>query len=392
MGWRRGEQNGPGDEPDPDSGPPRHGPHREDQFRDEEPRDDAGAGGAGRDERLAGFAAGGSAEPASPADGSSDGGSDGDSGDGPDNGRRPDSDGDDSGVGDDGDGGDPGSGGGGPDRGTPPGPSPGPRAVARPGTDLIIPLMTLLGLGNRPGEAYRLGPLDPDLCRKLAALAANSPATEFCVTVTDHHGFAIGHGCARPRAPRHAAPTAPAAFTALAARINLTIPLTDLSNPTRPASRTGYVGRDSRGSPWDLTRRGGDHGPPGGYGTWTLTIPGGREFIVRLEQVPTLACDHARESRGYQPSDPLRHLVQVRDGECTFPTCTRHARESDFEHAIPYHKGGRTCACNAGARSRKCHRIKQSKGWNVTQPKPGWHQWTTPTGHTYTQEPKRYPA
>jgi hypothetical protein len=58
----------------------------------------------------------------------------------------------------------------------------------------------------------------------------------------------------------------------------------------------------------------------------------------------------------------------------------------------PYHKGGRTCACNTGARSRKCHRIKQSKGWSVTQPKPGYHQWTTPTGRVYTQEPKRYPA
>ena len=31
-------------------------------------------------------------------------------------------------------------------------------------------------------------------------------------------------------------------------------------------------------------------------------------------------------------------------------------------------------------------------GWNVMQPAPGWHQWTAPSGRTYTQEPKRYPA
>ena len=47
---------------------------------------------------------------------------------------------------------------------------------------------------------------------------------------------------------------------------------------------------------------------------------------------------------GYQPNDTLRHLVQVRDGTCTFPSCSRHARDSDFEHAQPYEKGGRTCA------------------------------------------------
>jgi hypothetical protein len=31
-------------------------------------------------------------------------------------------------------------------------------------------------------------------------------------------------------------------------------------------------------------------------------------------------------------------------------------------------------------------------GWKVTQPKPGWHVWTTPTGRTYVQEPWRYIA
>ena len=76
--------------------------------------------------------------------------------------------------------------------------------------------------------------------------------------------------------------------------------------------------------------------------------------------MPTYDCDHRNESHAYQPNDTLRHLVQIRDDECTFPPCSRHARETDFEHATPYDKGGRTCACNAGARSRKCHRVKQS--------------------------------
>ena len=61
----------------------------------------------------------------------------------------------------------------------------------------------------------------------------------------------------------------------------------------------------------------------------------------------------------------LRHLVQIAQPTCSAPGCRRDAERCDLDHAIPYDKGGRTCACNAGARSRKCHRIKQSAGWTV---------------------------
>ena len=95
-------------------------------------------------------------------------------------------------------------------------------------------------------------------------------------------------------------------------------------------------------------------------GAWALTLPGGRELTVRFDVVPTHACDHRHQVGTYEPSDRLRRLVQVRDHECTFPPCSRPARESDFEHAVPYDKGGRTDACNAGARSRRCHQVKQA--------------------------------
>ena len=66
----------------------------------------------------------------------------------------------------------------------------------RPLADLVLPLATLLGLAERPGEGHGLGPLDPALCRDLALAAAGSPWTRLCVTVTDPDGIAIGHGCA----------------------------------------------------------------------------------------------------------------------------------------------------------------------------------------------------
>jgi hypothetical protein len=64
--------------------------------------------------------------------------------------------------------------------------------------DLVLPLSTLLGLAERPGEGHGLGPLDPDLCRALAVTAANSRHSTVCVTVTNPSGVAIGHSCARP--------------------------------------------------------------------------------------------------------------------------------------------------------------------------------------------------
>ena len=305
-------------------------------------------------------------------------------------------------------------------------PSAGRALQLRP-PDLVVPLATLLGLTERPGEIQGFGPLDPALARQLAAAAAASPRTQVCVTLTSPEGYATGHGCARPGRTRRAAPaTAPpgTAPGALPARLNLTIPATALPplarrthppgpwtltpsatppppDETTPPDRTGPpdsgLGQadTGQGRPTGHGRPDGPPdgtGPPDGYGTWTLTIPGGRQLTVRLDPVPTLDCDHRHESHGYHPSDRLRHLVQVRDGACTFPPCSRHARESDFEHATPYHKGGRTCGCNAGARSRACHQVKQSPGWKLTQPRPGWHQWQTPAGRIYTQEPWRYPA
>ena len=277
--------------------------------------------------------------------------------------------------------------------------------------DLILPLATLLGQADKPGEGHGLGALDPDLCRTLARTAALSPHTTICLTITNPDGIAIGHGCAKPPRPPTPAPGGPAPphgeapppLVALPGRINLTATADHLaellSAETGPPDGPAPPGARASGG-WALAPRGtpgtraaaGPPGDPDWCRTWALTLPGGRELTARLEPVPTYECDHRHESHAYQPNDRLRHLVQVRDHTCTFPTCSRHARDSDFEHAIPYDQGGRTCACNAGARSRKCHRVKQSPGWKVTQPRPGWHQWETPRGRTYTQGPKRYPV
>ena len=251
--------------------------------------------------------------------------------------------------------------------------------------EVTVPLATLQATAARPGDSRLLGPLDPALARQLAAAAARSPGSRWEVTIVNDRGYATGHGIARPRrGERQHSPPTPAAC-ALPARVNVTVTEALLRQLAERAAqpRSGAPPGD-----WELVPR----TTKDRSGPWVLILPGGRQLTVRFDVVPTYACDHAYEVSSYQPSERLRRLVQVRDHECTFPPCSRPARESDFEHAVPYDQGGRTDACNAGARSRRCHRVKQAPGWTVTQPRPGWHVWTTPTGRTYVQEPWRYTA
>ncbi|MBO0806529.1 MAG: hypothetical protein J2P25_26050 [Nocardiopsaceae bacterium] len=143
-------------------------------------------------------------------------------------------------------------------------------------------------------------------------------------------------------------------------------------------------------------------GPDGGYGSWILSVPGNRHagggqpgsrrYRVDMHKIPLHECDHRYATDAYAPGDLLRHLVQVRDGECSFTGCSHNATQCDFEHTVPWHEGGATDGCNGAMRSRRCHKVKQSRGWTVTQPQPGWHQWQAPSGRTYTKGPKSYPA
>jgi len=224
---------------------------------------------------------------------------------------------------------------------------------------LTVPLATITGLADRPGELAGLGPIDPWLARDLANAAAASPTSTWYVTVTDEYGHAIGHGCARPEPKRHekrAGPGPPGGFS------------------FAPASRDG---------------------PPagyGGYGTWRLHTTGnGPDLLVTLDPLTTQDCDHRFESRGHDPGVKLKHLSQIRHATCTSPICRRPARQCDVEHNTPYEAGGRTCLCNAGPKCRHDHRLKQHPRWKVDQLPDGTFRWTTPAGRTYTTEPTRYP-
>jgi hypothetical protein len=255
----------------------------------------------------------------------------------------------------------------------------GPAAGAVPAgfagrVTLTVPLATLVGLAERPGEIPGIGPIDPALARDLANAAAAHPKTTWCVTVTDQDGHAIGHGCARP----------------------------EPKNRTRRPDKSGKRGppggpdpprgtSDTPGPGFSFTAS-GQHGPPGGYGTWRLRPRRDRpDLIVALDPIAIDECDHRYEAKGHDPGVKLRHLAQIRHATCTGPTCRRPSTQADFEHNIPYEAGGRSCLCNGGPKCRHDHRLKQHPRWKVEQITPAVFRWTTPAGRQYTTEPTRYP-
>ena len=186
---------------------------------------------------------------------------------------------------------------------------------------LTVPLGTAAGLVDRPGELAGLGPVDPWLARDLATAAAANPRSTWCVTVTDEHGHAVGHGCARPEPKSHRKRAGPGP------------PPGGAGFSFTPASRDG---------------------PPGGYGTWRLRTPGpGPDLIITVEPLTTDPCDHRHEANGHDPGVKLRHLAQIRHATCTSPVCRRPAARCDFEHNTPYEAGGRTCLCNGGPRCKR---------------------------------------
>ena len=241
--------------------------------------------------------------------------------------------------------------------------------------NLTIPLATLLGLADRPAEIGGIGPIDPALARDLAHAAASQPQ--------DH----LVRDGDRPGRARHRA-------RLRQARTQESRPPPEQTRQTRPAGRTDPPRGtgDTPGTGFSFTAM-GQHGPPGGYGTWTLRTgaSGPPDLIVALDPITTEDCDHRFAAKGHDPGVKLRHLTQIRHATCTGPVCRRPATQADFEHNTPYEAGGRTCLCNGGPKCRHDHRLKQHPRWHVDQLPDGTFRWTTPSGRQYTTEPTRYP-
>jgi ribosomal protein L12E/L44/L45/RPP1/RPP2 len=192
---------------------------------------------------------------------------------------------------------------------------------------LTMPASAWAGQDDHPGEISGYGTADAGTCRDLAARLAAHGTARWCITLTDHQGRPVGHGCAR-------------------------------AGP----------------------------GPPGNArdpGSWLAT--------VTITPIESGTCQHRREAPGYRIPDSLRHVIKVRSRRCGFPGCRRPAARCDDDHTVPYHLGGKSCECNLYPLCRRHHRCKQDEGWHLRQPEPGRLIWTTPSGRTYATTTEPYP-
>jgi hypothetical protein len=214
--------------------------------------------------------------------------------------------------------------------------NPGPAVAAL--VNLTVPLSTVHGDADTPGEVTGYGILDADSARDLAAAAARHPRTRWCVTAIHPDATAAAHACIPGRHPPPLSGTAPAPVPG-----------------TAPAQLTRLPGL-----------------------TWAKIIRG--------------PCDHTQADHHYRPGRLLQHLVRARNTRCTAPGCGQPAVGCDLDHTEPWDHGGLTCPCNLAPLCRHHHRCKQAEGWRLEQPEPGVLVWQTPAGRSYVTTPTVYPV
>jgi hypothetical protein len=175
---------------------------------------------------------------------------------------------------------------------------PGPSVAAL--VTITVPLETVQGMSETPGEVGAFGLIDAPDARDLVTAAAKHPRTRWCITVLNPDGTAAAHGCASGRHPPPG-------------RVNLTVTSSPALGPDPPPGTR----------PQDYVRSLG----------------------IRLVPIARGHCDHAQAETGYRPSRKLQHLVRARNARCTAPGCGRPAARCDLDHTVPWDHGGITCEC-----------------------------------------------
>jgi hypothetical protein len=229
----------------------------------------------------------------------------------------------------------------------------GPR---RSRIELRVGLATLLGLDEKPATMPGYGVVHSVLARQFARQLC---AAEWRVAVTDTAGPPVAALLLRRR-PRGYATTPTGSGEAP--------PVTP-----RPVLEL-HIDQDA------LARlRPADH-------------PGWSEVIEELQQQfaawrppePDTPADAARRL----PPEALARWIHVRDRSCVFPPCRASSLAADIDHTIAATDGGPTAGANLGPLCRHDHRLKHETRWHLTQTAPGAFTWTSPTGHTYRQDPQ----
>lgn len=100
------------------------------------------------------------------------------------------------------------------------------------------------------------------------------------------------------------------------------------------------------------------------------------------------------ETDTYTPTEGMRRFLRARDQQCRFPGCRRPVFRCELDHNHDHAKGGRTSVDNLSHFCLTHHLLKHpdipdEHRWTARQ-LPDWSvEWTSPTGRTFTDPPRR---
>jgi hypothetical protein len=237
--------------------------------------------------------------------------------------------------------------------------------------DLTLPWATLTGAADSPGLLGRIGPVTAVQARQIARLAGRGYQTQWRVILTDARGRCV----AVTRVPRIRPPAGPEALgvTDVVGRVTVVLPAAEL-DPASPSAVRRSVGIYAE--ILSAARR---------------ALSKAREKAA-ADQGAAAGCAHTEASTAYQPPPRIREYVAARDLTCRYPSCGQPAWRGDLDHTRPWDQGGLTCPCNMGALCRRHHRLKQLRGWDLAQARPGMFRWVTPAGRAYAVQPDLQPS
>jgi hypothetical protein len=232
-----------------------------------------------------------------------------------------------------------------------------------------------------------LTPTESGSCEFLAVMPiAHGLAVLDAVTaLAQHDTFQTSEGCITagqrrvaalvtlvlddPRAA--AAAGGPVAEAKVNARVNVLVPLASLLDP-------------------------GVHAPGGTIGGEPVTADVIADLLTQAGPATTLrrlvidpdGCVIDAGRARYAISDVQRTLIDLRDGTCRFPGCTRRASRCEIDHATAWDDGGPTDLANLGALCKHHHQLKTHGGWRITSSvRTGACTWRSPLGRVYEHRP-----
>ncbi|MEJ2864191.1 HNH endonuclease signature motif containing protein [Actinomycetospora flava] len=289
------------------------------------------------------------------------------------------------------------------DSGGPPDSPSGRRATRQSRFELRVGLRTLLLLDDRPARLPGWGVVPAGTARELAAAYCDA---EWRVAVTDDTGALVAVLVTRHR-PAHATTTPQEPPIEGAPRPVVELHVSEaVLDRLRPGDHPGWErlladlqhqlamwraaraeDRAAREAEERAAEERAANAPDGTAGGLSPFGRGAGPDAAARARVAARRRRHAREALARFPSAALRRWITMRDRACVFPPCGASAIEAEIDHTRSVLEHGLTVGANLGPLCGHDHDLKDH-GWTLTQPRPGWFTWTSPTGHTYERPPR----